>query len=317
MKEYKNKDTLVKRVNMAFSEEEAEIYDDRHPEILIEEVDRWKEFGHFVARTFGDKKITILDIGTGTGFVPSIILPLVGEGNRFICTDISARMLEIAREKLSKSRYQTEIIYKVGDIESLHFGDGSIDVITINSVLHHLPRPHRFLQRVDGVLKEDGVVMIAHEPNKLFFKNRLLRSTYVLLERLNKYTKIENYRRKIMKIFGKEDSQNTHRSLFERANLRLLNDKVIDEPLNSDEIEQLVDVCSPTASFKMDREKGFDPDQIVKGHFPNYKRIKVITYSHLGKIIPRNVFLRKLNSIFEKRYPYEGSLFSLLLQKPG
>lgn len=99
MKEYKSKEALVKAVNMAFSEEEAELYDNRHPEILIEEADRWKEFGHFIVRTFGDKKITILDIGTGSGFVPSVVLPIVKQGNRFICTDKAGVSPLVARNR--------------------------------------------------------------------------------------------------------------------------------------------------------------------------------------------------------------------------
>lgn len=52
---------------------------------------------------------------------------------------------------------------------------GDCDVITMNSVLHHLPDPGHLLAEVDRILVPGGTLVIWHEPNRRFYTSRAAR----------------------------------------------------------------------------------------------------------------------------------------------
>ncbi|MHA1788791.1 MAG: methyltransferase domain-containing protein [Candidatus Helarchaeota archaeon] len=58
------------------------------------------------------------------------------------------------------------------------------EVITLNSVLHHIPDVDKFLSEVEELLVKDGLLIIAHEPNKLFYTNLILREIYRVLGKI-------------------------------------------------------------------------------------------------------------------------------------
>ena len=63
-------DKLIKEVNRIFHEEEAKLYDERHPEIERER-ENWEHvLSEYIPNT--RKSLQVLDIGTGTGFVPFV-----------------------------------------------------------------------------------------------------------------------------------------------------------------------------------------------------------------------------------------------------
>ena len=102
---------IVKEVNKIFHDEEASLYDSRHTEPLRKAAKQWKSVLNSLDSRTNWKNMQIVDMGTGTCFVPLILSEYVDASNIFICTDISKKMLAIAREKLKlSSHHKTSFI---------------------------------------------------------------------------------------------------------------------------------------------------------------------------------------------------------------
>ncbi|MFZ5559797.1 MAG: class I SAM-dependent methyltransferase [Patescibacteria group bacterium] len=297
---------IVKKFNKIFHNEEANFYDQQHLEIL-REGDNWKNFCQRYLEHLS-RPITVLDVGSGTGFVPAILAQYLTPQDKVICADISLKMLMIAKEKLKKFSCQFEFVET--DCEEMPFlANTSIDLITVNSVLHHLPGYHKFLEEANRLLKSEGIICIAHEPNRKFFKNFLL----VFIFRLLSYFSV-----KLSKF--KKSIQNQKIVLTDEINEQLVKEGIIKsgQKLNDQEIQALVDIWSPTVSSKINKEAGFDPLLIKKEYFPTSKLLLLRTYNHLGKIdSSKNFFLRYLDKLFSNLFPRSGSSFWLIIKKQG
>jgi len=288
---------LIKKINRIFHDEEAIFYDQRHPEILREK-NNWQNFCQKYLKQLS-RPIIILDMGSGTGFVPNILAKHLTSKDKIICTDISSKMLDRAREKLEKFSCQFEFIET--DCGEMSLPDSAVDLITVNSTLHHLPDYYNSLKEIDRLLKPKGMFCIMHEPNRKFFRNPLLffffRSLGYILSKFKK---------------NKHDKKI---DLFERVSNRLLNEKITKRRLSTQEIQSLVDIHSPTAYQRINKELGFNPS-LIKKNFPKYKLILIKTYNHLGKLDPdRNFFLKHLDKLFSFLFPKSGSSFCLILKK--
>ncbi|KKL09512.1 hypothetical protein LCGC14_2565130, partial [marine sediment metagenome] len=71
-----------------------------------QEKERWEDAFEKINTKTGR---TILDIGTGTGFVPLTISKFLNEKDTLICSDVSKKMLSIVEKKLKSSKFQLEL----------------------------------------------------------------------------------------------------------------------------------------------------------------------------------------------------------------
>lgn len=108
-----------------------------------------------------DPKLTVADLGCGTGAVSEALAPVVG---RVFAVDDSKAMLAAAGERLSRF---DNIDLRHGQLEAVPLDPGSVDAVTLILVLHHLPDPTRVLTEVRRVLAPGGrlllVDMLPHE----------------------------------------------------------------------------------------------------------------------------------------------------------
>ena len=146
---------IIREINRVFYEVESEHYDERHPEILRDERDNWSNLAKLIFPVLrgkdGEKGLTIVDVGSGTGFVPIILLEYLNSRDTLICNDISEKMLSVARKKLDDLGCKAKVVYKVGDVESLDLSGYDVDLFTVNSTLHHLPNLDIFLTRLERI----------------------------------------------------------------------------------------------------------------------------------------------------------------------
>ncbi len=296
---------VIKRINQIFHEEEAEFYDKRHPDI-VKEAQSWK---HVLNKYLGpNKNLKVLDVGTGTGFIPSIISEYTS--SLIICSDISKKMLDVAKTKLSLvSKTQFEFI--VCDAEKLPLRNSSIDIITINSTLHHLPDYRSCLDEASRILCTNGVIFIMHEPNKAFYNNRVLSN---LNRALRLYLSARNRALRFMTSKSINASTNNRPNLFERVNQRLIAENLTCRRLSPREIQVLVDIHSPTASGIPDKTKGITLFEVMR--CGSFKLLEFKTYNFLGKIDPsRDKLLSPLNFVCSKVLRNKGYMFWMVLQK--
>lgn len=295
-------DSVIKKVNEVFHDVEAGTYADIHPEIFGYESQSWSELFSWVrSQLQSTRPITILDIGTGTGFVPITIAPSLTAEDIFIGTDLSKGMLIQSERNLEKNTFKKRFVQIKDGYEMLP--SSSVDVVTINSVLHHIPNLKVLFTEMDRVLKSGGYIIIKHEPNIRFVKNRILRLLYLFLTLLRKKRRFK--------------AQVTDTPIHTKTIEKLEDEGIVfDPPLSSFDLQSLVDIHSPTASGGMSTERGFDPYSLAETYFDNASLIKCKTYSFFGKKRDDSGRLRIIfSTILRKCFPKDGYFFDVVLKK--
>ena len=94
----------------------------------------------------------LLDIGTGTGRVLTLLGPKVGRG---VGVDNSSAMLAIARAKLAEAGLRNCHV-RHGDMYDLPWQGQSFDAVTIHQVLHFAERPAAIVAEAARVLRPEG-----------------------------------------------------------------------------------------------------------------------------------------------------------------
>ncbi len=228
----------TKSVNCEYHDKEANFYDNIHLHMSVEN----RLFRKIVSRVESTGK-TILDIGTGTGFV----LDNFEREADFVCLDISFRMLQRVIAK-----HPDKVIAALReDAECLPIGDCSVDIVTTSSTLHHLPNPERCLMEIYRVLKHEGRLIVFHEPNL-----KLSNSFF--------YNGIEKIFNKISRLIVTPEKDNRTEKIKEYAKIIF----ELEEEMSFKKMQEFNRITNV--------HKGFGPFDLLS---PNYfKRIKVRTY---------------------------------------
>ncbi len=109
---------------------------------------------------------TAVDVGGGFG---RLCLLLEDYADRVTLAEPSRQQLDIAKDFL---KGHPEIDRKLMQADDLQFADGSIDLLTMIRVMHHLPDPAPEFEEIARVLSADGIAII-EVANYLHMRNRL------------------------------------------------------------------------------------------------------------------------------------------------
>jgi ubiquinone/menaquinone biosynthesis C-methylase UbiE len=308
---------LVLRVNELFYDATQQGYEYIHEEMLEQERERWRRNVQRLVPT--GQPLTLIDIGSGGGFVPVTIAPFLKPEDRLICSDLSSGMLEIARQNIARQNFacQFDFVKIPRTIPySLPFPSQSADVITMNSVLHHIKETGRFLQEVDRVLKPGGRLFIAHEPNKNFREHPFLWRNYrflsplanpkLVLTEMATRIGISGTLRKIYYMFFPEKKK-AALAVINGINEVLFREKLVTEPVTLENLGAITDIRD---------QEGFKPDRLL----PDYEVLHLETYNHMLLVTIKhfkNPLLQRYERMLRSRYPDAGATFFLVLRKKG
>ena len=309
---------FVLKVNETFHNMEGNKY--YHPECVQTETHRWQKIGKLIGKN-PDKK-NILDVGSGLGFVPLQIAPYLKEKDLLICSDISSNLLEICEKKIAEKRFKCSLDYLKLDGKNFNIESNKLDYITLNSVLHHIPNFNTFFKEINRILKINGNLIIGHEPNKYFLDSRFLWYNFrflhllmnpkdFIIKSLKMLRIYKNRKKKNQNINSKNISVNEQ---LDKINIKLINEKIIKNPLTLGELTEIVDIHSPTAGG-FHREKGIDLSNIIDNYLTNFKIEFFESYNHLLKLSNRNRFTKIYNNLLHQIFPIKGAIFFSILKK--
>ncbi len=115
----------------------------------------------------GDKKLNVLDVGCGTGFLS---LLFAKEGHKVTGVDIATNMLEKGKQKAKERGYIID--FHIEDAESLSFKDDSFDLVVNRFLISNISNPNKALIEWKRVLKPDGkLAIIEGEWKKRLYQN--------------------------------------------------------------------------------------------------------------------------------------------------
>ncbi len=317
--ESKYSSDFIIKVNEVFHDVEGKFYENHHPAIFLDETARWKEIGS-AHLPDNNEPIIILDVGTGTGFVPLQIARNLEPKDEFICSDVSEKILRVCKNNISRRNFSCSFRYLKLDGRTVDLEDSSVDVVTMNSVLHHVPDITPFLAEIDRILKPGGLLIIGHEPNKPFYSHWFLWPNYqitllffksdilitAVLRKLGLFDLTLKYLAKYSKALAE------YKHIMDDVNRKLLVENIIKEPLGCNEISGIVDIHSPTHSGT-----GIDISHIKNKYLTGYKTIHTETYNYLGKASCLNRLSRWYDRLLGRCFPEYGAHFLIILRKGG
>ena len=308
-------EALVLRVNELFYDLIDDRYEDVHVEMAEAENRRWRQsMAKFVDPS---RPLTIADIGSGAGLVGVTILDMLKESDTFVCADLSAGMLERARERLTSLGPGCSLDFRKIERTTplvLPFDDESLDIVTMNSVLHHIKETEKFLQEIERVVKPGGIFLIGHEPNRRFVASRPLRMRYGLLKTIlmPRHTLIKvAHRAGVYPVLSRiYYSLRPERGEEARDRLRQINatlhaEHLIARDLTFEEIAGITDIRD---------SEGFDPAELL----PDFDLLSLETYNYMLLVSIKHGHRRligRFESALRRRYPDSGATFFAVFQK--
>ncbi len=239
-------------VNHALHAAQARIYDDHYQDMYHEEEMVWQTlFSHLEE---SKAKLTGLDVGCGTGLVCHFAARFCPERiATFHLLDPSAEMLHTAHCRSINWPFPVELF--AGEIFTLP-NKARYDVITINSVLHHIVELSPFLETLQRLLRPGGFLLTAQDPGCVLqtAEDDVLRQRRrsAAFNR-NQKTWKKTFRRYLTRPLARLLSLRRDDPVTAAANRTLLEQGIITRPMDEKSLFSVTDIHVPDQPLNLGR----------------------------------------------------------------
>jgi ubiquinone/menaquinone biosynthesis C-methylase UbiE len=120
----------------------------------------------------------ILDVATGTGRLPLIMLTQPNFEGEIIGLDYSRKMLTKAAEKLRPLADRATLIYQ--DAQTLPFDDDTFDAVTCLEALEFMPNPDQVIREIIRVARPGAIILLT---NRKGFDGKLMPGKVIPLQK--------------------------------------------------------------------------------------------------------------------------------------
>lgn len=103
----------------------------------------------------------IADLGSGNAKIPLAMCPLLPNSTRVYALEMSAEMLAVAARNRVRDGISPRRLHLVAaDAKRAPFADGSVGMVTSNSLIHHIPDPRAVFQEIARIARAGGPILI-------------------------------------------------------------------------------------------------------------------------------------------------------------
>jgi ubiquinone/menaquinone biosynthesis C-methylase UbiE len=267
-------------VNVVFHDVEAAFYDKLHREMweslqivfdqLADDVVQYHE---------QDQKLTIADIGCGTGLATEFLLrsDLASHVSALMMVDTSNEMLARCRDRSINWPVKPEFAH--GQIEIVP--DNAADVLVASSLLHHLTDLIGFCRHVERVLRPGGFFIHIQDPlrgsefSEDYLKRRAIYDAWLARQRRS----LGNLTVRCWKWLKRKLPGVVKQGYLHDVNKRLIAQGIIRVPLTPKEIWSITDLREK--DLPISAVDGISTEELASA-LPSFRKIGVYTYSFFG-----------------------------------
>ena len=121
--------------------------------------EEWKKLNRLFQYTGSLSGLKVLEPGCGTGRLTQVLAERVGAEGQVVALDISAKMVEAARNRLAAHE---NVVIHLSAIENLSLEKDNFDLILCHQVFPHFEDKGRVLNLMTGGLKRKGKLIVFH-----------------------------------------------------------------------------------------------------------------------------------------------------------
>ena len=176
MKPYQNQNSSKKKqVEKMFDSISFE-YDNLNRLISAGNDVKWRKNIYKIAERLNP--VDILDIATGTADIALELSKI--KGSKITGLDISEKMLDVGRQKVTERSLENKVSLVSGDAENLSFSKNTFDLISIGFGVRNFQNLEKGLLESFRVLREGGTLIVLETSVP---QNRLVKLFYLLFSR--------------------------------------------------------------------------------------------------------------------------------------
>ena len=287
-------------VNLAFHSAESEYYEREHAGMIATMTENWSILLEPL-RARPAKSIHWLDVGCGPGVLGDVVARILADRiQQGVFLDPNPNMLRLceakARQWLFPSRFVRGTIFDLGMEEPF-------DLITCNSVLHHIVEIDGFCSRVAGLLASNGLFAHCYDPRRGAASDRVLSRRSATARWAHAWQSVGH---RVGELYRKITRSPSFTKIVEaETNRELLKSRAVATPLNIRSIWAVTDFRVPNQPGSFG--EGLSPAEL-RSSLHGLDLQQYFTYCFFGREKIVNPFKKLERHLFNRRDEH-GALF--------